>query len=141
RILVVGAAGLAGANIALLARERGMRVRALVRSEDGLDALRDAGVEFAHGDIRNPESLDRAMVDVHGVFHCAAVLGGTWSTHTAEEFWEVNHIGTLNVLDAAKRAGVERTVSFDTAGIFDSSFTLTERSPVTLSSDVDTPYV
>lgn len=140
-ILIVGAAGLAGANIALLARKRGMRVRALVRSENGLEALRDAGVEFVYGDIREPETLDKAMQGVDGVFHCAAVLGGTWSTVTAEEFWAVNHQGTLNVLDAAKRAGVSRTVAFDTGGIFDSAYTLTERSPVMLSGELDTPYV
>ena len=140
-VLVVGATGLAGANIALLARKRGLRVRALVRSDEGLEALKDAGVEFAYGDIREPESLDKAMAGVSGVFHCAAVLGGTWSTVKPDEFWAVNHVGTLNVLDAAKRAGVERTVSFDTVGIFDSSFTLTERSPITLSTDVDTPYI
>lgn len=140
-VVVVGATGLAGANIALLARNRGMRVRALVRSEQGLETLRDAGVEFAHGDIRDVDSLAKAMEGVTGVFHCAAVLGGTWSTVKPDEFWAVNHVGTLNVLDAARKAGVERTVSFDTVGIFDSSFTLTERSPITLSSDLDTPYI
>ncbi|WP_157960700.1 NAD-dependent epimerase/dehydratase family protein [Primorskyibacter marinus] len=140
-MIVVGATGLAGANIALLARKRGMRVRALVRNEDGLDPLRDAGVDFAIGDIRDPDSLERAMQGITGAFHCAAVLGGTWSTVTPGEFWDVNHIGTLNVLDAARKAGVGRVVALDTVGIFDSGFTLTERSPVTLSSEIDTPYI
>lgn len=141
KVLIVGATGLAGANIALLARERGMNVRALVRTEKDQEWLLNAGVELAVGDIREPASLDKAMEGVDGVFHCAAVLGGTWSTVTPEEFWAVNHVGTLNVLDAARKAGAKRTVSFDTVGIFDSSFTLTERSPITLSSDIDTPYV
>jgi nucleoside-diphosphate-sugar epimerase len=141
QMLVTGATGLTGATIAIMAASRGKRVRALARSEEGLEPLTKSGVEIVLGDVRDPASLDKAMTGVDAVLHSAAVLGGTWSTVLKEEFWDVNHIGALNVLDAAKRAGVRRTVALDTVAIFDPAFTLTERSPVTLLSEFDSEYV
>ena len=140
-ILVTGGTGLTGSNVALLIRSQGRRVRALVRSDAGLEPLTQAGVELSVGDVTDPASLDRAMEGVTGVIHTAAALGGTWSTHTKDTFWAVNHDGTLNVLDAAARASVERTVMIDTQAIIDPEFTQTERSPIILIKDVDSPYV
>lgn len=140
-VLVTGGTGLAGSNIALLALKRGKRVRALVRNAAGTQPLKEAGVEVVEGDVTDPASLDRALTGVTGVIHAAAALGGTWSKFQKEDFWSVNHDGTLNVLDAAARAGVTRTVMIDTQSIVDPSFTHTERSPTILMNDVDSPYV
>ena len=140
-VLVTGGTGLAGSNIALLALQRGKRVRALVRKAAGTEPLAKAGVEVVEGDVTDPHSLDRAMKGASGVIHAAAALGGTWSKFTKEDFWAVNHDGTLNVLDSAARAGVTRTVMIDTQSIMDPSFTHTERSPMILINEVDSPYV
>lgn len=141
-ILVTGGTGLAGSNVALLALQRGKRVKALARGlNDQLNPLRRAGVEWVVGDVTDPASLDEAMKGVQGVVHTAAAIGGTWSKNTKDIFWAVNHVGTLNVFDAAQRAGVSRLVSVDTVGIYDPAFTLTERSPIALIEEINSPYV
>ena len=140
-ILVTGGTGLAGSNIAVLLREKGYRVRALVRRTDGTESLVEKGIEVMTGDITDPASLDRAMASASGVIHAAAALGGTWSSFGPDDFWAVNHQGTLNVLDAAKKAGVEKTVVIDTHSILDPFFTHTERSPVILIEEVNSHYV
>jgi dihydroflavonol-4-reductase len=140
-VLVTGGTGLAGSTTALLAARNGLRVRALVRGDCDLSPLSAAGIEVSRGDITDPDSLDRAMQSVDGVIHTAAALGGTWTTHTSEDMWRVNHEGTSNVLDAAARAGVTRTVVIDSQSIIDPAFTQTERSPLTLIGAVDSAYV
>jgi len=140
-LLVTGGTGLAGSTVALLAASQGRRVRALVRGCPEATALTDAGVEIVQGDICDPDSLDRAMRGASGVIHTAAALGGTWSKNTPDDMWRVNHGGALNVLDAAARAGVRRTVLIDSQSVIDPAFTQTERSPVVLISDLDSAYV
>lgn len=140
-VLITGGTGLVGSNAALLARQRGMRVKVLVRSSDGLEPLTGKGVEIAEGDVTDPASLDRALDGVNKVIHTAALLGGTWSKYSREAFWAVNHQGTLNVLDAARKAGIVRSVVVDTHGIMDPSFTHTERSPIVLMDPGNSPYL
>ena len=140
-LLVTGGTGLAGSTVALLAARQGLQVRALVRGCPEVTPLTDAGVEIVQGDICDPDSLDRAMRGASGVIHTAAALGGTWSKNTPDDMWRVNHGGALNVLDAAARAGVRRTVLIDSQSVIDPAFTQTERSPVVLISDLDSAYV
>jgi nucleoside-diphosphate-sugar epimerase len=140
-LLVTGGTGLTGSNTALAAAAQGWQVRALARRPEGLEPLRKAGIEIVLGDITDPPSLERAMTGVRHVIHTAAALGGTWSKTTSDEFWAVNHQGAINLLDAAKKMGVQRAVMIDSHSILDSAFTLTERSPVILIKDVDSPYV
>lgn len=140
-ILVTGGTGLAGSNVAVLLKENGKKVRALVRNTAGTEPLTERGIEVVQGDITDPASLDRAMQGATGVVHAAAALGGAWTTFKPEDFWSVNHQGTLNVLDAAKRAGVGRTVVIDTHSILDPAFTHTERSPIILIEEINSHYV
>jgi nucleoside-diphosphate-sugar epimerase len=140
-LLVTGGTGLAGSTVALLAASLGHQVRALVRGDPDVAPLRAAGIEVVPGDITDPSSLDDAMRGVTGVIHTAAALGGTWSKNTPADMWRVNHDGALNVLDAAGRAGVRRTVLIDSQSVIDPAFTQTERSPVILISDLDSAYV
>lgn len=140
-LLVTGATGLAGSNIALKAAERGWDVRALVREDTGLDVFHDSGIEVVTGDITDRASIDQAMQGRTHVVHAAAALGGTWGAVPPEVMWEVNHQGGLNVLDAAAQAGVERIAVLDTQALFDPAFTMTERSPLMHMTEHDSPYV
>lgn len=140
-ILITGGTGLVGSNAALMAADRGQRVRVLVRAADGLEPLTSKGIEVAVGDVTDPASLDRAMEGVTGVLHTAAVLGGTWSTHRPETFWNVNHQGAMNVLDAASRNDVAKAVLIDTHALIDPSVTHTELSPVVEMQEEDSAYL
>lgn len=141
-LLVTGATGTAGSAIVMKAAQEGTRpVRALVRGNTDLKPFVEAGVEVVNGDVTDPASLDRAMAGVSHVVHAAGQLSGTYRTATDQQMWDVNLDGALNVMDAATRAGVERTVLLDSIGAFDFAFTLTERSPVSLIRPIDSAYI
>ena len=109
--LVTGASGFLGWHVAHLLAERGHRVRALCRPTS---QLRELDVERVTGDLRDPDSLGRAVVGCELVFHVAADYR-LWSKDPAE-LYSSNVEGTRNVLDAAARAGVERVVYTSTVG-------------------------
>jgi dihydroflavonol-4-reductase len=140
-LLITGGTGLAGSTIAIRAARNGRRVRALVRGAPDVGLLQDAGVEVVRGDITDSRSLDDALHGVTDVIHTAAALGGTWTTHTEQDMWAINHDGAINVMDAAKRHGIRRTVVIDSQSVIDPAFTQTERSPVILIKDLDSAYV
>ena len=110
-VLVTGASGFVGWQVARLLLERGYRVRALARPSSSLPEL---DVERATGDLRDPASLARAVAGCGVVFHVAADYR-LWSKDPAE-MYRSNVDGTRNILVAAKAAGVERFVYTSTVG-------------------------
>jgi dihydroflavonol-4-reductase len=106
--LITGATGFVGSHVARLLIGSGDSVRALVRPTSDLRALEGLPVERVAGDLRDAASLDRAMSGVRRVFHVAADYR-LWSRRP-DEIYESNVTGTRNLLDAARRAGVERFV-------------------------------
>jgi dihydroflavonol-4-reductase len=109
--LVTGASGFLGWHVARLLTERGDRVRALCRPSS---QIRELEVERVQGDLRDLDSLARAVAGCELIFHVAADYR-LWSKHP-QDFYASNVEGTRNVLDAAKRAGVERVVYTSTVG-------------------------
>ncbi len=110
-VLVTGASGFVGWQVARLLVERGYRVRALARP---LSTIPELDVERATGDLRDPASLEKAVAGCGVVFHVAADYR-LWSKDPAE-MYRSNVDGTRNILSAAKRAGVERFVYTSTVG-------------------------
>jgi dihydroflavonol-4-reductase len=115
-VLVTGATGFVGWHVARNLLARGQRVRALVR-----DPVRSAkalgeleGIELALGDLRDEDSLARAVGGCGVVYHVAADYR-LW-TPQPQEMYRSNVDGTRNVLAAAQRAGVERVVYTSTVG-------------------------
>jgi dihydroflavonol-4-reductase len=139
-LLVTGATGLVGSTLCLAARKAGYRVRALVRSRADTQPLTAAGVELVSGDVTDAASLVKAAKGAQDIVHCAAVIGGTWSKAKPEDFWSVNYEGVVNVLDAAKAAGVRRTVCYSSMAMLDWSHTITNSSPTAPIAPNDTPY-
>ena len=115
--LVTGATGHLGANLVRQLLLQGDRVRVLLRPNHDARAVDGLEVERASGDIRDRASLDAAMDGCTRVFHCAAMISITAGGE--REIYETNVLGTRNVLSAAARAGVARTVvtgSFSAVG-------------------------
>ncbi len=106
--LVTGASGFVGSHVARQLAARGDRVRVLLRPASRAEAIADVPVERAIGDLRDRNSLDRACRGAQLVFHVAADYR-LWSRHPAE-IYESNVVGTRNLLEAARCAGVERFV-------------------------------
>lgn len=110
-VLVTGASGFLGWHIAHALAERGDTVRALCRPGS---QIRELTVERVEGDLRDPESLKRAVTGCGLVFHAAADYR-LWTRNSAD-LYHSNVEGTRNLLEAAEQAGVDRIVYTSTVG-------------------------
>lgn len=110
-ILVTGVTGFVGWHVARLLLERGYRVRAMARDPK---RLRELEVEVVTGDLKDRESLERAVSGCGSVFHVAADYR-LWAKDPAE-LYRSNVDGTRNLLEAARLAGVDRVVYTSTVG-------------------------
>ena len=106
--LVTGAAGFLGSHVTRQLVARGDDVRVLLRASSTNRAIADLPLEYVTGDLRDPASLDRAMKGVKRVFHVAADYR-LWAKRK-QDIYDSNVGGTKNLLDAAKRAGVEQLI-------------------------------
>lgn len=115
-VLVTGATGLIGNAVAKKLAAKGTPVRALVRDPERAKKLLPAEIELARGDITDPASIAEAMREVGRVFHTAG-MPEQWQRDDAV-FDRVNRGGTVNVLEAAREAKVERVVYTSTMDVF-----------------------
>jgi dihydroflavonol-4-reductase len=112
--LVTGASGFLGSHVARLLAERGEHVRVLLRATSQTRLLEGLAVERASGDLRDETSLAKALAGVRIVYHVAADYR-LWA-RDPREIYESNVQGTRNLLEAAKRANVEKFVYTSTVG-------------------------
>ena len=115
KYLVTGSNGFVGSNLVKDLLYNGHEVRGLVREKSNTMNLEDLDVELVKGDIRNQEDMVNVAEGVDGVFHTAA-LYSFWAS-SYEDFYETNVEGTLNVLNGAEEAGVDRAVVTSTASL------------------------
>ncbi len=114
-ILVTGASGYIGSHIVKRLVEAGRPVRALVRSRHYAEKegrLKGIAAEWTEGDVTRPETLRPAMQGATAVIHTVAIAvekGGR--TYEA-----INYQGTVNVVDAARSAGVRRFINLSQLG-------------------------
>jgi dihydroflavonol-4-reductase len=107
-VLVLGATGFIGGQIALAAAERGWPVRAARRRPGAVGALAGVPIDWAQADLDDGDSLERAMRGCGAVFHAAARYPQDFRHIPAEVARAEAEI--RSVLDAAKRAGVESLI-------------------------------
>jgi UDP-glucose 4-epimerase len=113
KCLVTGGAGFIGSHIATALVERGDDVRVLDNLSTGSRqniAHIASKVEFVEGDLLDPAKVDKAVAGVDVVFHQAAMASVPRSLEHPLESHAACATGTLQVLDAARRAGVRRVV-------------------------------
>jgi UDP-glucose 4-epimerase len=117
RVLVTGGAGFVGATAVRRLVDSGHSVRVFDNYSTG-DPGQLAGVdaELVEGDIRDVAVLDAALTGIQGVVHLAAAGSVVMSVEDPVSNFDVNVVGTFRVLDAARRAGVERIVLASTGG-------------------------
>jgi NADH dehydrogenase len=112
-VLVVGATGSLGRRIVHRLRAQDEDVRALVRPASDWADLERAGAQIALGDLKEPQTLDRACAGVDVVVSTAnsAKRGGADNVET------VDLNGNRNLIDAAARAGVHRFIFVSVLGV------------------------
>jgi NADH dehydrogenase len=109
-IVVTGASGYLGSHIVKRLINEGQPVRAMVHSRDRAEKegrLSGAGVEWVVGDVTRLETLTKAFAGATAIVHTVAI-----AIEKGERTYEkINYQGTVNVVDAAKEAGVARLVN------------------------------
>lgn len=126
KVLVTGAGGFIGSHLTERLFELGAKVRAFVRytsrADEGFikyfsDDLRKH-IDIVYGDIRELETVVKAMDGVDIIFNLAALVGIPYSYIHPQEVIEANTIGTLNVLMAARDVGIEKLVQTSTSEVY-----------------------
>jgi UDP-glucose 4-epimerase len=139
-VLVTGGAGFIGSNLVRLLLSEGDDVTVLDNLSSGyaenLQGLTQ--VRLVEGDVRNAELIDELARSKDVIYHLAASVGNTRSIEHPIDDSEINVIGTLRVLEAARHGGVRKVVFSSSAGIFGELKTLPIREdhPV----EPDSPY-
>ena len=130
-VLVTGANGHVGYMLTRLLVEQGYRVRAGVRGvqdEAKTGRLRKLGVELHEIDLLQPETLVPAAAGVDGLFQVAAVFR-MWAADPQREIIDPSVIGGVNMLRAAREAGVKKVVF--TSSIAAVGYESPDRRPLT----------
>jgi uncharacterized protein YbjT (DUF2867 family) len=107
KVLIVGATGTLGRQVARRAIDEGYEVRCLVRSQKKAAFLKEWGAELVSGDLCIPETLPEALAGVDAVID-AATARATDSLGVKEVDWQ----GNVNLIQATKAAGVNRFIFF-----------------------------
>jgi UDP-glucose 4-epimerase len=140
KALVSGGAGFIGSNIIKYLVQAGHTVTALDNLSSGflcnLESFPE--VQFIEGDVRDEAIVRRAVAGAEVVFHLAACVGNKRSIDHPIEDSEVNVLGTLQVLEAARHSGVSKIVYSSSAGIFGELRTLPIREDHPI--EPDSPY-
>jgi UDP-N-acetylglucosamine/UDP-N-acetyl-alpha-D-glucosaminouronate 4-epimerase len=137
--LVTGGAGFIGSNLVRALLERGDEVRVLDNFSTGSRAnLEGLPVEIVEGELRSYERVHNAVRGADVVFHLGALGSVPRSVQDPLNTNAVNVEGTLNVLLAARDAGVRRVVYSSSSSVYGSTATLPAREDS--ASDPISPY-
>lgn len=111
-ILVTGGGGFIGRSIVKALLDRGDAVRTLSRGD--YPRLREQGADVRRGDLARADDVRAAMDGCEGVFHVAARFD-LWGRY--EDFYATNTLGTRNVIEACRAAGVPKLVFTSTPSV------------------------
>jgi len=124
-VLITGGAGFIGSHLADELLERGYRVRALdnlCAQVHGACATRpdylSPDVELLRGDVRDPQTVRRALEGIDSVVHFAAMVGVGQSMYQIAEYTSVNQNGTAVLLEALIERPVRKLVVASSMSIY-----------------------
>jgi UDP-glucose 4-epimerase len=109
QVVVTGGAGFIGSNLCRTLLEEGAKVTAYDNLYSGkLEFIQDflgKGLNFVQEDVRDAAALEKATKNSEVIFHLAAQTSVPFSMKNPQEDCEINVVGTLNALEAARKAG------------------------------------
>lgn len=113
KVLVTGATGFLGSHLVPKLVQQGDQVRILARNSTKIDHLRSQGVEIVYGDLKDRDSLKRAVEGVEIVYHLGAAMGGAW-----QDYEEITVRGTERMLELSLNSGVKRFVHISSLAVY-----------------------
>ncbi len=140
KILVTGGAGFIGSNLTAELVRQGCEVTVIDNLSSGYRGNLSPfpSVRLITGDVRDAKAVGEAVAGCEVIFHLAASVGNKRSIDNPLDDAAINVLGTLNILEAARKHGVKKVVVSSSAGIFGELKTLPIREdhPV----EPDSPY-
>lgn len=124
RYLVTGGAGFIGSNLVDALITQGHSVRVIDNFSTGKRENLNLGAELVEADVTRLKSIQEAFEGIDGVFHTAALPRVQLSIENPLETNEANITGTLNVIVAARDAGVTRIVYSASSSAYGDSISL-----------------
>lgn len=139
KALVTGGAGFIGSNLVTYLLQNKVEVRVIDDLSSGYkENLEGLPVDFIHADIRDLSSCIQACDGRDVVFHLAASVGRQRSIDYPQLDSEINLIGTINILEAMRKARVPKIVYSSSAAIFGEL--VTESIDESHPQNADSPY-
>lgn len=137
KILVTGATGYVGHNLAKKLAERGDQVHVLIRNTASANIPVHENIRVFAGDITNRQSINAAIRGCEQVYHTAALV--KIFSKDQSLFQKVNVEGTKNVLSEALENGVEKFLFTSSCGVIGPSLNIpmSENDPRIVSFDND----
>jgi len=114
RVTVTGGTGFLGSYLVRDLLTKGVSVRVLARPSSRADRLATAGVEIMPGDLRDADSIARAVRGADVVYHLAAKVGSA----PRKQYFEINVGGTESVLNACAHYGVGQFVYASSLAVY-----------------------
>jgi nucleoside-diphosphate-sugar epimerase len=136
KYLVTGGAGFIGSHIVETLLNRGESARVLDNFATGREsnlAIFKGDAEFIQGDLRDVETVRKAMRGIEVVFHQGALASVPRSIADPVSSLETNINGTQNVLLAARDSGVRRVVYASSSSVYGNTPTLPKREDMPTS--------
>ena len=127
KILITGATGFVGSHLTELCIEKGYEVIAFDRYNPNYNlgwlekSKYKNDINFALGDIRDYDSVLKAMKGCGAVFHLAALVGIPYSYLSPQAYLRTNVDGTYNVLESSKQLNLDQTIITSTSEVYGSA--------------------
>lgn len=124
KVLITGSAGFIGSHLTELCVEKGYDVKAFVHynSNNTWGWLEESKykdeIEVIAGDIRDYDSVYKALKGCSTVFHLAALIGIPYSYNSPLAYIRTNVEGTYNILESARSLGIENMLITSTSEIY-----------------------
>ena len=126
RVLVTGAGGFIGSHLAERLVDLGAKVTAFLRYRSIADeamikllpAEKKKEIRIIYGELRQPETVKKAMKGIDIVFNLAALVSIPYSYLHPQEVFETNTLGTVNILTAAREEKAEKVIQTSTSEVY-----------------------
>jgi UDP-glucuronate 4-epimerase len=147
RILITGAAGFIGSNLADRLLKNGFQVLGIdnfdpfydrtIKENNIADARKNPDYQFREGDIRDKNFTENCFSDFKPdiVLHLAAKAGVRPSLTDPDLYFNVNVMGTLNVLETMKKCGIKKMIFASSSSVYGNN----KKVPFSENDNVDFP--